>query len=66
MNWGDWAAATLLMLTMLIATAVGYFKGGHAMLVVLSIGMITFLYTTFEELRGELDNPRDELRRTKQ
>jgi hypothetical protein len=54
------------MFTMLIATAVGYFKGEHAMLVVLSIGTIAFLYAAFEELRGELENLRDELRRTKQ
>jgi hypothetical protein len=51
---------------MLIATAVGYFKGEHAMLVVLSIGMIAFLYAAFEDLRSELDKLRDELRRTKQ
>jgi hypothetical protein len=70
-RWGDRAAATLLVLTMLIATAVGYFavgyfKGEHAMLVVLSIGMMAFLCAAFEDLRGEFDKLRDELRRTRQ
>ena len=65
-RWGDRAAATFLMLTMLMATAVGYFKGEHAMLVVLSIGMIAFLYAAFEDLRSELEKLRDEPRRTKQ
>jgi hypothetical protein len=65
-RWGDRAAATLLMLTMLTATTVGYLKGEHAMLIVLSIGMTAFLYAAFEELRGKLDNLRDELRRVRQ
>jgi len=51
---------------MLMATTVGYIRGEHAMLVVLSIGMIAFLYAAFEDLRSELEKLRDELRSLKQ
>jgi len=36
------------------------------MLVVLSIGMIAFLYAVLEDLRNELDKLRDELRGLRQ
>jgi hypothetical protein len=49
-----------------MASAVGYLKGEHAMLVMLSIGMIAFLYAGLENLRVDLDKLRDELRRVRQ
>ena len=51
---------------MLVATTVGYIRGEHAMLVVLSIGMIVFLYAVLEDLRNKLDKLRDKLQRLKQ
>jgi len=65
-HWRDRTAPTFLTVAILIATAVGYFKGEHAMLVVLSIGMIAFLYAAFEDLQSELEKLRDELRSLKQ
>jgi len=49
-----------------MATTVGYIRGEHAMLVVLSIGMIVFLYAVLEDLRNKLDKLRDKLQRLKQ
>ena len=59
------AARTFLAVTILMATAVGYLKGEHAMLVVLSVGTIAFLYAGLENLRDDLDKLRDELRRVR-
>ena len=68
MDWrsGDRAEATLMIPTMLMATTFGDFKGEHAMLVVLSIGLIVFLYAVFGDLRNKLDKLRDKLQRLKQ
>jgi hypothetical protein len=54
MDWrrGDSAATALLILTMLMATTVGHVRGEHAMLVVLSIGMIVFLNAVFDDADG--------------
>ena len=65
-HWRDRTAPTFLTVAILIATAVGYFKGEHAMLVVLSIGLIVFLYAVFGDLRNKLDKLRDKLPRLKQ